>query len=193
MGILARLLAAVFALGLFVVTPAWQHPSKKLRTKGRTKPLPVWSNQDDPLSKIRGKFSEAMDKTNDVGKIASGAVVGGLFLGPLGAIVGAQIGSALAAKDGDKISRAKELGISVELLDLTEKFSGEYKQATENLNWVKSVAEDQKRRVAQLERLRDQFYENAKKEMLTGNESAARASLQSKIDAQTKLESASEQ
>jgi hypothetical protein len=124
------------------------------------------------------------------GELATGAILGGLVLGPLGALFGAQIGARLGAQKA--VDRAREaelqrLGITDEMLKEAKEIGFALEQSAQSLIACENSIESQQQYVRILERNMESVTDKAKIEILNGNEEKARLLLMEKQQMKDKM------
>ena len=90
-----------------------------------------------------------MQDKDRISGAASGAIFGGLVFGPLGAMIGAKLGSDIAVNsDGARKKRAaQDLGIDEATLDMIIILQNQIKSANDAYEYVKNTCDDRKRYV----------------------------------------------
>lgn len=127
--------------------------------------------------------------TNTVG----GAVLGGLLLGPFGAVFGASLGSRMGRQEEDDRAEVERMGLDNEMVSLAQSVAVELADAEDSLRRVAATKEDLACRTIQLE---DEVQALGKKAMValeSGDEAMARQHLEGKIAAQARLDSGKEE
>jgi hypothetical protein len=124
------------------------------------------------------------------GELAAGAILGGLLLGPFGALFGAQLGAQFGAKNAADRARQAEmerLGITQEMLDAAKEIGFTLEQSIEGLQASSNSLETQQRFAKRLEQNMEEIYDKAKREIQAGNEEDARKYLLERQRLQDKL------
>ena len=141
-------------------------------------------NLDEAGDKIKNAGSGGMAET------ATGAVLGGLILGPFGALFGAQLGANIGAKNAMEQSRKqrmKELGVTPEMLEMAQEIGVTLNRAVEGLNACRDSLESQQRLAKRIDSDIERLYEDAKTAMMDSNEDRARELLVERDRQQKKL------
>ena len=125
-----------------------------------------------------------------VGETAAGAVLGGLLLGPFGALFGAQIGAQIGAVNA--VDRAKKdemarLGVSEDMLKMAEEIGTALERSIEGLRASQDSFETQQSLARRLDSNSEDLYERAKVAMASQNEEKAKKLLIDRQMVQTKL------
>eukprot|EP00592_Proboscia_alata_P000027 CAMPEP_0194368406 /NCGR_PEP_ID=MMETSP0174-20130528/16685_1 /TAXON_ID=216777 /ORGANISM="Proboscia alata, Strain PI-D3" /LENGTH=229 /DNA_ID=CAMNT_0039144793 /DNA_START=108 /DNA_END=800 /DNA_ORIENTATION=+ len=118
-----------------------------------------------------------------VGETAAGAILGGLVLGPFGALFGAQIGSSIGSKRASEQSAKdgmKEMGITPEMLEMAEDIGATLDRAVVGLNASKESLDSQQSYARRLQGTIDDLFDKAKDAMAAGDEEKARTLLMEK-------------
>lgn len=124
------------------------------------------------------------------GELAAGAILGGLILGPFGALFGAQLGAQLGQKNAVDRARQEEmerLGITQDMLDSAQEIGLALEQSIEGLQASRNSLESLQNFARRLEQSMEETYEKAKREIAAGNEGEARKYLLEKQRIQEKL------
>lgn len=124
------------------------------------------------------------------GELAAGAILGGLVLGPFGALFGAQMGAQMGAKNAVDRARAEEmerLGITQEMLDSAKEIGFTLEQSAEGLKASEESLETQQRFARRLDQNMKDLYEKAKLKIAEGNEEEARNYLLDRTRLEDKL------
>lgn len=124
------------------------------------------------------------------GETVAGALLGGLLLGPFGALFGAQIGAGFGANNA--IDRAKKeemqrLGITQEMLDTAQECGLALERSMEGLKATQDSLQTQQSFARVLDREATDLYEKAKKALEENNEEKARDLLFERSKTQDKL------
>jgi len=124
----------------------------------------------------------------DMGAIATGSILGGMALGPLGIPLGAAIGDALSSskkKEAEDKNKAAELGFDPRAYnDVVEALDNAKKAYAMNLN----LLEDRLRDMEQMKTQMANLYALAGTYMQDNNEQGARAKLEERLKLKLKLE-----
>jgi hypothetical protein len=128
-----------------------------------------------------------------VGETAAGAVLGGLLLGPFGALFGAQIGAKIGAVNA--VDRAKKdemarLGVSEEMLTMAEEIGTALERSIEGLKASQDSFETQQSLARRLDSNAEDLYERAKVAMTSRHEEVAKKLLMDRQTVQDKLKKA---
>lgn len=139
--------------------------------------LQLKAGRDDDEKRERGKLS----------RTAGGAVLGGLLLGPLGAIFGTQLGSRWQVTESKK--EVDDLGLDADMVKLAQSVALELAEAMESKERLASIKEGIAARAVRLE---DDVLRKAAEAMeaLSESEALARKHLESKLQLQAQLTSA---
>ena len=124
------------------------------------------------------------------GELAAGAILGGLVLGPFGALFGAQLGAKFGAKNAVDRARQEEmerLGISQDVLDAAQEIGFALEQSMEGIQASRTSLETQQSFARRLNQNMEETYDNAKRELAAGNEEEARKYLMKKQRLEDKL------
>lgn len=124
------------------------------------------------------------------GEVAAGAVLGGMLLGPFGALFGAQMGAKMGEKNA--LGRARQgemerMGISQDMLDSAQEIGFTLEQSVEGLEASRMSLETQQQFARRLDRDMTEALEKAKREITAGNEDEARKLLLEKKRLEDKL------
>jgi hypothetical protein len=107
----------------------------------------------------------------------AGALIGGFALGPLGAFLGAQIGSSFGARNDRSKQIAKELGVDIEVVEAGNKLMKELSSLQEAEENLRNSLESQGVFLERLKKDEATAYEAAKAELVLGREEGARSQL----------------
>lgn len=124
------------------------------------------------------------------GEVAAGAILGGLILGPFGALFGAQLGAQVGAKNSIDRARQEEmerLGITQDMLDASQEIGLALEQSMEGLQASRASLDTLQQFARRLEQSVEGTYDRAKREIAAGNEGEARNYLLEKQRLQEKL------
>lgn len=124
------------------------------------------------------------------GETAAGAILGGLVLGPFGALFGAQMGAKMGARNAVDRARAEEMermGISQDMLDAAKEIGFTLEQSVDGLKASRESLQTQQRFARRLDESMKDIYEKAKAEMVAGKEEEARKHLLEKNRLEDKL------
>lgn len=119
-----------------------------------------------------------------------GAVLGGLLLGPFGAVFGAGLGSRWGRREADDNAAIEELGLDREMVELAKRVVSELASAAEDRDRVGAVRTDFENRVAQLDLDVTAKYVEAMEALKRDDEDAARQALEAKLSLQGRLDRA---
>lgn len=154
----------------------------KTKRQNITRPKAGWKDNLDNASKEVKKSGMA--------ETATGAVLGGLVLGPFGALFGASLGEQIGAKNAIermRKERMEELGITPEMLQMAKEVGISLNRAVEGLRACEDSLETLQKLARRLEEDANNLYEKAKLEMVEGNEDKARSLLFDRDRLQKKL------
>lgn len=125
-----------------------------------------------------------------VGETAAGAILGGLLLGPFGAVFGASIGSNLGARNALSNAKKQELermGVTEEMLQSAKEIGASLERGFEGLKVIQDSLRTQQSFAAKLDSEVQQVYANAKTALEAGDEDRARDLLFKRTQLQEKL------
>jgi len=125
-----------------------------------------------------------------MGETVAGAVLGGLLLGPFGALFGAQLGSkvgAVNAVDKAKNEEMARLGVSDEMLKMAEEIGTALERSLEGFKASQDSIETQQSLARRLDVNANELYEKAKIAMVSTNEEQAKKLLLDRQMVQEKL------
>lgn len=117
------------------------------------------------------------NNNNGVGETAAGAILGGLIMGPLGALWGASIGANVGAKRSMEQGRRQEmerLGISQEMVDMAQEVSISLQRAMEGSKASQDSLRIQQSLAQRFEAEVQELQEGAKRAIIQGDEERAR-------------------
>ena len=117
-------------------------------------------------------------------------LIGGLVLGPFGALFGASLGEQIGAKNAIermRKERMEELGVTPEMLQMAKEVGITLNRAVEGLKACEDSLETLQKLARRLEEDANNLYEKAKLEMEEGNEDKARSLLFDRDRLQKKL------
>lgn len=120
----------------------------------------------------------------------AGAVLGGLILGPFGALFGASIGANVGAKKAELDARRAEmerLGISQEMLDMAKDVGLSLESSMEGIQAIKSSLETQQKLAKRLDQEVSTLYDRAKAALDNSDDDLARKILMERAAVQDKL------
>jgi hypothetical protein len=124
-----------------------------------------------------------------VGETAAGAIMGGLLLGPFGALWGASVGANMGAKNSYTRAKQEELqkmGLSNEILEMARDVA----QSLDTSERALESCQDSLQTLQKLARTQDQrcttLYDKAKELLASNDEEAARAKLLERTQIQEK-------
>lgn len=167
-----------------MVTSAFVMPSSTITWSTRTQSgISESYRQHRTLqAEWKNNLDEASDKVKKAGsggmaETATGAVLGGLILGPFGALFGAQLGANLGAKNSIEQSRKdrmKELGVTPEMLAMAQEVGVTLNRAVEGLNACRDSLASQQALAKRIDSDIERLYEDAKSAMSSSNEDRAR-------------------
>jgi hypothetical protein len=124
------------------------------------------------------------------GELAAGAILGGLVLGPFGALFGAQLGARLGAQkamDRAREAELQRLGITNDMLEAAKEIGFALEQSAQSLIACQKSIESQQEYVRILEQNMESTTEKAKLEIMNGNEEKARLLLMEKQQMKDKM------
>jgi len=124
------------------------------------------------------------------GETAAGAILGGLVLGPFGALFGASIGSQFGASravDKAKKEELARMGITDEMLESAREMGATLERATEGLKATQDSLKTQQNFAKRLDLDADNTYAEAKAALESNNEELARGLLLKRTHIQEKL------
>ena len=124
------------------------------------------------------------------GEIAAGVILGGLVLGPFGALFGASLGSSLGASraiDKAKKEELERMGVTAEMLESGRELGVALERGVEGLKATEDSLLTQQRFAARLDEDSKQIYEKAKQALVTGDEESAKTLLLKRNDINEKL------
>lgn len=125
-----------------------------------------------------------------VGETAAGAILGGLLLGPFGAVFGASIGSNLGAKNALSNAKKQELermGVTEEMLQSAKEIGASLDRGFEGLKVIQDSLQTQQAFASKLDSEVQQVYAKAKDALEAGDEDKARDLLFKRSQLQEKL------
>jgi len=138
-----------------------------------------------------GAERKALDKASGgAGETAAGAILGGLVLGPFGALFGASIGSQLGASravDKAKKEELARMGVTDEMLESAREMGTTLERGTEGLKATQDSLKTQQNFAKRLESDADSTYAEAKIALESNNEELARGLLLKRTQIQEKL------
>jgi len=129
-------------------------------------------------------------KSGGVGETAAGAILGGLLLGPFGALFGASIGSNIGAKNAAERARREEmerLGITQDMLDAAQDIGMSLERSNEGLKATQESLETQQRFARRLDAESSELYDKAKAALGRSDDEAARELLMKRQQVLDKL------
>lgn len=122
---------------------------------------------------------------------AGGAVLGGLLLGPFGAVFGAQLGAEFGGRQSGRGGPSpEELGLDKDMVLLAQRIASELSSAVQDRERVQSVRDDARARAGQLDAEVVAKYEAAMEAVKAEHEALARTLLADKLRLQEKLDKA---
>lgn len=127
------------------------------------------------LDEAGGKVKKA--GSGGAAETATGAVLGGLLLGPFGALFGAQIGANLGAKrtaEDFQKERMELMGVTPEMLDMVQEAGIALNRAIDGLKATQDSLSTQQRISRRLDADVTRLYDEAKVAMLSSDERKAR-------------------
>mmetsp|Transcript_7243 Transcript_7243/g.10236 ORF Transcript_7243/g.10236 Transcript_7243/m.10236 type:complete len:258 (-) Transcript_7243:2656-3429(-) len=127
------------------------------------------------------------------GEALAGAVLGGLVLGPFGALFGAQMGAnmgSVRAVDRARKEEMEKMGITPDMLEAAEEIGAALERSMEGLTASRDSLETQQRFARRLDMDSNNLYEKAKAAMAASNEDEARKWLMEREMIQGKLKKA---
>jgi hypothetical protein len=125
-----------------------------------------------------------------VGETAAGAILGGLLLGPFGAVFGASIGSNLGARNALSNAKKQELermGVTEEMLQSAKEIGASLDRGFEGLKIIQDSLQTQQSFASKLDSEVQQVYAKAKAALEEGDEDRARDLLFKRSQLQEKL------
>ena len=128
-----------------------------------------------------------------VGETAAGAILGGLVLGPFGALFGASMGSRFGAEramDKAKKEEMERMGITNEMLEQAREMGAALDRGVEGLKAAEDSLRTQQRFAKRLEEDMERIYDDAKKALQDGNEDLAKDLLFKRTQVEDKLKKA---
>lgn len=131
----------------------------------------------------QNKYSSDNDDTttnNGMGEIAAGAILGGLLLGPLGALWGASIGANVGSSKRTEQSQRREMermGITQDMVDMAQELSSNLQRAMEGYNASQDSLRILQSLARRLEEDVQQLQEEAKTSLVQGDDDRARTIL----------------
>lgn len=131
-----------------------------------------------------------MTPGSGVGETAAGAILGGLVLGPFGALFGASIGSSLGssrAVDQAKKEELDRMGITEEMLDSAREMGTALERGVEGLKATQDSLRTQQNFAARLDADAERVYDEAKDALGNSDEERAKELLLKRVDIQEKL------
>ncbi len=120
----------------------------------------------------------------------AGAILGGLVLGPFGALFGASLGTALGENRAIDKARKEELdrmGVTEEMLESAREMGLALERGMEGLKATQDSLSTQQRFAARLDSDAERIYDEAKKALEDGDELKAKDLLVKRLDVQEKL------
>jgi len=120
------------------------------------------------------------DFPSGIGETAAGAVLGGLLLGPFGALFGAQVGASFGSRRAMEAAQKKEmerLGLTPEMLTMAEEVGEALNRGTEGLKATRDSLASQQSFARRLDNDAAQLYEQAKVALQTDDEEKAKTLL----------------
>lgn len=161
------------------LTPASSQPPLRLFAAGENDSN-EWDRKIDENVQRR-LLQQKPDTANmGMGETAAGAVLGGLLLGPFGALFGASIGSNWGAKNAVNRLRNEEmaqLGLTPEILDMAQSVGQALEQSVAGLEATRDSFETQKRLAQTFETEASRLHDTAMAALQSGDEQAARDTL----------------
>ena len=124
------------------------------------------------------------------GETVAGAVLGGLLLGPFGALFGATVGSNLGASKAVDRAREEELdrlGVTPEMLKTAQDCAENLERSIEGLKATQDALSTQQSLARMLDREAETMYEKAKVALGAGDEDQAKQFLFQRTQTQNKL------
>jgi hypothetical protein len=146
--------------------------------------------QNDRLNRDIEERSFRKAQGEGVGEMAAGAILGGLVLGPFGALFGAQIGSKFGSKNAASKARQEEmerLGVTQDMLDGAQEVGVALQQSMEGLEATKNSLQTHQSFARSLDREAEELYAKATEKITSGDEGTARTFLLKRTDVQEKL------
>lgn len=179
------LLSSISRISSFV--PSLKFQSYKLIEDTTTK---IFENR---FRKELEKKAKTVVNGSGAGETAVGAVLGGLVLGPFGALFGASLGSSIGKNNA--ISRAKEeelerMGINEDILRNAREIGVALQQNIEALKATRESLSSQQNFAKRLDEDAESAYTLAKSALEAGNEEEARLLLVKRKNVQEKLKKA---
>jgi hypothetical protein len=172
-----------FAFSTFAVKSrhyhGFHHSSKTEAKMGRN------NNLNDDIERVGRQKAQG-----GMGETVAGAVLGGLLLGPFGALFGAQLGSkvgAVNAVDKAKNEEMARLGVSDEMLKMAEEIGTALERSLEGFKASQDSIETQQSLARRLDVNANELYEKAKIAMVSTNEEQAKKLLLDRQMVQEKL------
>lgn len=159
-----------------------QHVDDTWNTRGRASTIlrsnnNRWDEDIEERSRRRAAQAGSGGGKSGIGETAAGAILGGLLLGPFGALFGASIGSNIGAKNAVNDARKKEmerLGISQEMLDSANEIGIALDRCFEGLKATQDSLQTQQRFARRLDTDANEIYDKAKEAISRSDEELAR-------------------
>lgn len=149
-----------------------------------------WEREID--ENVMRRLQREPEKANGLGETAAGAVLGGLLLGPFGALFGASIGSNLGAQTSVQRLRAEEMqnmGLTPEVLEMARSVGFALEQSIDGLEASKESLQTQQRLAKRVDADVTSFYDKAMVAIKDGDEESARKLLMKRTQLQDQLKS----
>lgn len=132
------------------------------------------------------------DKDVNVRGAASGAVIGGLVLGPFGALVGGWLGKGAGLSRAAEDAELERLGMTRESAKMMQQLVVDFEQSSDVLADITSSCRDFENRATRLKKDVSNAFERAKETLEGGDEDGARAHLTEKVNLEEQLKKAEE-
>ncbi len=166
----------------------------------RSSPSPTAINEGggryDKELEIKAELAareRAAQSGSGVGETAAGAILGGLVLGPFGALFGASVGSSLGrtnAIDKAKKDELARMGVSEEMLENAREMGAGLERGMEGLRLIEDSLATQQQFAKRLDAESENIYSQAKEAIERQDEETARNLLMKRNDIQEKLKKA---
>ena len=165
--------------------PTFVHNTRVSRERF-IRPLSARKDWEEELSRAQMEGSQKAGP----GETVAGAVLGGLLLGPFGALFGASIGSSVGRSNAMNKAREEEMnriGLSKDMIEAANEVGLALERNMEGLKAVQESYDTQKRLAQRLDEEAEGLYDKAKAAITSGDEESARKYLLQRESVQDKL------